>query len=62
MSDTRIDDRLEDSADDAAFRLEVRRWLEANAPGEPGAVEDLNRLRREARWDRGEKRFVTQGS
>ncbi len=39
MSDTRIDDRsLEDSAEDAAFRLEVRRWLEANAPAEPGST------------------------
>jgi hypothetical protein len=27
--------------------------------GAPGAVEDLNRLHIEARWDRAEKRFVS---
>jgi hypothetical protein len=34
-----------------------RSWVPCVA-GEEGAVEDLNRLHVEARWDRGEKRFV----
>jgi hypothetical protein len=32
-------------------------WSSCRAD-EPGAVEDLNRLRAEAIWDRTEKRFV----
>jgi hypothetical protein len=32
-------------------------WVPCSAD-EPEATEDLNRLRVEARWDRGEKRFV----
>jgi hypothetical protein len=32
-------------------------WMPCEAD-EPGAVEDLNRLHTEARWDREEKRFV----
>jgi hypothetical protein len=34
-----------------------RGWVPCGA-GEEGAVEDLNRLHAEARWDRGAKRFV----
>ncbi len=35
-------------------------WLPCRAD-EPGAAEDLNRLRAEAIWDRTEKRFVLRG-
>src|ERR1051326_6028777 len=34
-------------------------WIPCGAD-EPGATEDLNRLRMEARWDRREKKFVVR--
>jgi hypothetical protein len=35
-------------------------WVPCD-PGEEGAAEGLNRLHKEARWDRAETRFVRKG-